>query len=199
MIAGHDTVSISFAMFLYLMAKHPEHQQLVVDELAEVFGDSNRPCTVNDFAQLKYFECCIKETMRLYPGLPITVHSVGADIKAGDYTIPKGATVALDMYAMHHNPFYFHDPESFKPERFFPDNSIGRHPYAFIPFSAGPRNCIGHKYAMYKMKVMMANLLRQFRFSVSDPSAPLEIPTFAVTLKARNGVRLIASRRSNFL
>ncbi|XP_057368149.1 cytochrome P450 4c3-like [Daphnia carinata] len=198
MIAGHETVAISFAKFLYLMAKHPEHQQLMVDELAEVFGDSNRPCTSNDFAQLKYLDCCIKETMRLYPGLPIMLRSIPVDTQAGDYTIPKGATAVINLYATHHNPSFFPDPESFKPERFFPENSIGRHPYAFIPFSAGPRSCIGQKYAMYEMRVVMANLLRQFRFSVSDPSAPLEIPSVAIALKARNGVRLIASRRSSF-
>ncbi|KAK4025942.1 hypothetical protein OUZ56_014974 [Daphnia magna] len=197
MIGGHETTAFTLAMFFYLMAKHPGHQQLVVDELAEVFGDSDRPCTSNDFAQLKYLDCCIKETLRLYPGIPLMLRSIPEDIQAGGFTLPKGLTVILNFYATHRNPAVFPDPESFKPERFLPENSIGRHPYAFVPFSAGPRNCIGQKYAMYELRVVIANFLRWFRFSVSDPSAPLEVPTIAIMLKPKNGVRVIVSRRSN--
>uniref|UniRef100_A0A0P5QZ04 Cytochrome p450 n=1 Tax=Daphnia magna TaxID=35525 RepID=A0A0P5QZ04_9CRUS len=197
MIAGHETTAFTFAAFLYLIAKHPEHQQLVVEELHQVFGDSNRPCTSNDFAQLKYLDCCIKETLRMYTNGPLIMRSIPEDLKAGNFTLPKGMTVFLNIHAAHHNPDHYPDPESFKPERFLPENSIGRHPYAFVPFSAGPRNCIGQKYAMYELRVVLANLLRWFRFSVSDPSAPLETPTMLIVLKFKNGARLIVSRRSN--
>ncbi|KZR99436.1 Uncharacterized protein APZ42_004687 [Daphnia magna] len=87
MTAGYETTAFTLAMFFYLMAKHPGHQQLVVDELAEVFGDSDRPCTSNDFAQLKYLDCCIKETMRLYPGVPLMLRTILEDIQAGRHTI----------------------------------------------------------------------------------------------------------------
>ncbi|KZS14706.1 Uncharacterized protein APZ42_020055 [Daphnia magna] len=196
MVAGHETTAFTFAAFLYLIAKHPEHQQLVVDELYQVFGDSNRPCTSNDFAQLKYLDCCIKETLRMYTNGPLIMRSIPEDLKAGNFTLPKGMTVFLNIHAAHHNPDHYPDPESFKPERFLPENSIGRHPYAFVPFSAGPRNCIGQKYAMYELRVVLANLLRWFQFSVSDQSAPLET-TMLLMLKFKNGAHLNISRRSN--
>ena len=118
---------------------------------------------------------------------------------AGGYEIPAGVSVALLIYGMHHNPSVYPEPETFKPERFLPENSKGRHPFAFIPFSAGPRNCIGQKYALLEIKIVMANLLRRFQFSVTadDAKLPLVVPSIEVVLKPSNkdGVHLIVSKR----
>ncbi len=140
---------------------------MIFDELDVVFcGDLERPCTTQDVAELKYLECCIKEAMRIYPSIPFVMRNLTEDVEIGTvrqqnssqskqnkylldikptdgHTLPAGVTVAMVFYAIHHNPVIYPDPEVFKPERFFPENSVGRHPYAFIPFSAGPRNCIG--------------------------------------------------------
>ncbi|XP_057367005.1 cytochrome P450 4C1-like [Daphnia carinata] len=197
--AGYDTTSAAMVWFLYLIAKHPEHQQLIVDELDLVFcGDRGRPCTTNDVSELKYLECCIKETLRLYPSVAFIMRCLTEDVEIGGYTIPAGVTVVPTFYAIHRNPCVFPDPEAFKPERFFPENSIGRHPYAFLPFSAGPRNCIGQKYAMLELKVVLANLLRRIEFSVSDPAIS-DAPDLGFVLKPKHGVRLVISRRLNKL
>ncbi|XP_046632821.1 cytochrome P450 4c3-like isoform X2 [Daphnia pulicaria] len=191
---GHDTTALAFTWFLYTIARHPEHQQLIVDELNAVFDDADRPCTTQDLTELKYLECCIKESLRLYPSIPFILRYLPEDLEIGDYTLPKGLTIGLSIFAMHHNPQVFPDPETFKPQRFLPENSVGRHPFAFSPFSAGPRNCIGQKFAMLELKVILANLIRQFHFFV-DPSAPEVIPLQETTLNPKTPVNLIVSKR----
>ncbi|KAI9552443.1 hypothetical protein GHT06_022809 [Daphnia sinensis] len=196
MAGGHDTTALAFTWFLYLISRNPDKQKLIVDELNNVFGDSDRPCTTQDLAELKYLECCIKETLRLYPSIPFMLRRLPEDVEIGGYVLPKGVTIGMMVYGMHHNPEVYPDPEEFKPERFFPENSVDRHPYAFIPFSAGPRNCIGQKFAMLELKVVLAHLLRQFQFSVSDPTEPMIIPLLETTLKPKSPVNLIVTKRS---
>ncbi|XP_032789240.2 cytochrome P450 4c3 [Daphnia magna] len=196
MFAGHDTTASAMTWFLYCIARHPEYQQLVMDEVDQVFGeDMERPCTTQDAAELKYLECCIKETLRLYPSVPAVMRCLTEDVDIGGYKLPAGVSVALMIYGMHHSPLVYPDPEAFKPERFLPENSIGRHPYAFIPFSAGPRNCIGQKYGILETKIVLANLMRRFRFSVADSSQPMIIPSSEIVLKPKHGVPLIVSKR----
>ena len=113
------------------------------EELEDVFGDGEQGCTMNDAAQLKYMECCIKETLRLFPPAPNFARQMSEDTQLGDYKIPAGTTVTLQLVAHHRNQEFFPDPHTFNPDRFHVDQSAGRHPYAFIPFSAGPRNCVG--------------------------------------------------------
>lgn len=131
-----------------------------------MFGDSNRPITMADLAELKYLECCIKESLRLYPSVPLigrqTIEDTiisNSDLRSiltipykwfpsfnkDKHEIPAGSTVIVLNYFIHRDPKHFPDPDNFQPERFFPENSRGRHPYAYIPFSAGPRNCIGNE------------------------------------------------------
>ena len=112
-----------------------------------MFEDSDRSCTPQDAAELKYLECCIKEAMRLYPSIPAVMRTITEDTKIGEYILPAGLSVALLIYGMHRNPRIYPDPDVYKPERFLPEQSAGRHAYAFLPFSAGPRNCIG-KFAI---------------------------------------------------
>jgi len=108
--------------------------------------------------------------------------------------IPAGCTVALLIYGMHRNPRLFPDPLLFNPERFSPEISSGRHPFAFIPFSAGPRNCIGQRFAFMEEKVLMASLLRRFKFSV-DYQQPSPVPSYQMVLKAIGGIHLSVSLR----
>lgn len=82
----------------------------------------------------------------------------------GEYLIPEGATCVVFTQELHRNPIYYPKPEVFDPERFSPEEVAKRHPFAYIPFSAGPRNCIGQKYAQMEVKVILAKLIRNYYF-----------------------------------
>ncbi|XP_064108225.1 cytochrome P450 4c3-like isoform X1 [Macrobrachium nipponense] len=163
MFEGHDTTSAAINWSLYLLGCYPEIQERVYEELTQVFGTSNRPVTIADLRQLKYTENCIKEALRLYPSVPMMARELREDVVISNYRIPAGTTLAILPYRLHRDPAHFTKPEVYDPDRFLPENSQGRHPYAYIPFSAGPRNCIGQKFALMEEKVVLCNILRRYR------------------------------------
>ncbi|CAN7937578.1 unnamed protein product, partial [Ixodes hexagonus] len=144
MFEGHDTTSVGLSFTLYLLGLYKGVQDKVHQELDAIFGgDRDRPATLEDLKQMKYLECVIKESHRLYPPVPIMGRCVDEEIEIDGYRIPPGTTLALFIYSLHRDKRWFPEPEEFRPERFFPENCVGRPAYAYVPFSAGPRNCIG--------------------------------------------------------
>ncbi|XP_046655329.1 cytochrome P450 4c3-like [Daphnia pulicaria] len=189
MFEGHDTTAAAINWSLFLIGGNPEVQEKVSEELTRVFGESDRPVTMADLTELKYLECCIKEALRLYPSVPIYARELMEDTNICGYTLPVGATVLIVPCIIHRDPTYFPDPESFKPERFFQENIQGRHPYAYVPFSAGPRNCIGQKFALMEEKIILASVLR--RFHIKSLDKPEDLPLLIeVILRPRDGIRL---------
>nr|QST15030.1 CYP4C33-like protein 1 [Diaphanosoma celebensis] len=189
MFEGHDTTAAAINWSLFLIGSHPHVQKEVDDELSRVFGDSDRPVSMTDLSELKYLECCIKEALRLYPSVPILARTLNEDAKMHDYDIPSGSRVLLFTYSLHRDPRYFPDPEKFDPERFFPENVRGRHPYAYVPFSAGPRNCIGQKFALMEEKVVLSTVLRNFHIESLDKREELVLMGQLI-LRPRDGIRL---------
>ncbi|XP_046655326.1 cytochrome P450 4C1-like isoform X2 [Daphnia pulicaria] len=189
MFEGHDTTAAAINWSLFLIGGNPEVQEKVSEELTRVFGESDRPVTMADLSELKYLECCIKEALRLYPSVPLITRGLMEDVTVSGYNIPVGATVMIAPYIIHRDPTYFPDPESFKPERFFPENIQGRHPYAYVPFSAGPRNCIGQKFAQMEEKIVLASVLRRFHVKSLDKAD--DMPLLAeLILRPRDGIRV---------
>lgn len=108
--------------------------------------------------------------------------------------MPKGTTVGIFTYVLHRDPLMFPNPERFMPERFLPENCNGRHPYSFIPFSAGPRNCIGQKFAMIEMKIVISTIIRHYYLHSVEPRDRLVI-VGEMILRSLNGLKMIFNKR----
>ena len=186
------------------MARHPEYQKKVQEELDEVFGSSNRPVTADDIKQLRYLTACFKESLRLYPVAPLYARELVSDLKFGEYNVPAGTTVLVANESLHRDPRYFPDPEEFRPERFLiksgdPDADDTRngklHPFAYVPFSAGQRNCIGQKYAQMEDKIVLASVLRRLWLECDYDEDALA-PASEVILRPTKGMFMRVSYRS---
>ncbi|XP_067124404.1 cytochrome P450 4C1-like [Centruroides vittatus] len=142
--AAFHTTSNAVFWSLYLLGRFQEIQDKVYMELQSIFqNDTNRNITVDDLLKMKYLECVIKESMRIYPPVPIIGRKNPYELKIDDYVLPPKSTFVIGIHAIHHNPSVYENPEVFDPDRFLPENFRKLHPYAFLPFSAGPRNCLG--------------------------------------------------------
>ncbi|KAE8742609.1 Cytochrome P450 CYP4, partial [Frankliniella occidentalis] len=188
MFEGHDTTGCAITFILYALSVNPEIQEMAYREVTSVVGDETRHLTNQDLAQMKYLERVIKEGMRLYPSVPVFGRSIKEDLALemdGKRVVPAGATVAICPYVLHRKESLWPDPERFDPDRFLPENSVGRHAFAYLPFSAGPRNCIGQKFAMLEMKCVIARLLMELRFIEAYPGYKPEVAGELI-LKSRN-------------
>ncbi|XP_050438039.1 cytochrome P450 4C1-like [Adelges cooleyi] len=162
LFAGSDTNGTTECFCLLLLAIHQDVQNEVYDEIYNVVGDSDREMTPDDTAKLVYLEQVLKETLRLFPIISVFTRQLQDDIKLSHYVLPKGTSVTISPMVTHHCPLLYPDPYAFNPDNFSPENVANRHKYSYIAFSGGPRGCIGMKYAMMSMKLLLAEVLRNF-------------------------------------
>ncbi|CAI4232232.1 unnamed protein product [Auanema sp. JU1783] len=169
MFEGHDTTAASMGWTLWSLAHHPDCQEKIFQELYDIFGESDRECTSEDLKRMKYLEWCIKESLRLRPSVPMFSRIAEKDIEIDGFLVPEGSTVIITPFLIHTNQEVYENPESYNPERFADDNLLKRQPYAYIPFSAGPRNCIGQKFALMEEKTVLSWFFRRYKLSTSIP------------------------------
>lgn len=163
--AAVDTSTSTIFNVILMLAIHQDVQEKVLEELREIFPSADSPITTEDISRMIYTEMVIKETLRILPVAPMLGRQATADIKIKSGTIPKGAIILLNVEKIHkHLSNWGPNSHVFDPERFAPDKLSSIDPYAFLAFSAGPRNCIGIKYAFTALKIMLAHFLRQFEF-----------------------------------
>ncbi|CAA9999652.1 unnamed protein product [Nesidiocoris tenuis] len=195
MFEGADTTTTALTMVLYELGMHQDIQEKVYKEQLNIFGTSDREVNRDDLSRMDYLEMCIKEALRLYPPVSYMSRRVNEDMTMpnGD-VVPKDAFFAILPYIVHRNPKYFTDPERFIPERFTPEECVKRHPFAYIPFSAGPRNCIGQKFAMMEMKVVVSRILRNVKITSITKRSEIKL-TPTVILRSMEPILVTAEPR----
>ncbi|PNF41397.1 Cytochrome P450 4C1 [Cryptotermes secundus] len=175
MFEGHDTTATAICYALYLLGLHPEVQDRAYQEQENIFQGSDRTVTMKDLNDMQYLERVIKESLRLYPSVPEILREINSDIKIGGHTLPAGTVLHVHMYVLHRNPHQFPNPEKFDPDNFLPERVAKRHPYAYIPFSAGPRNCIGQKFALLEEKTVLSYMLRHYELRSRDSREDIKV------------------------
>ncbi|CAK9799487.1 Cytochrome P450 4C1 [Anthophora quadrimaculata] len=162
MFRGHDTTAMAICFAVMLFAEHKEIQDRARAEVKEVMNENGNKLSWATLQKFPYLDRCIKEALRLYPSVPFISRAPEADVQLSDFTVPANTMVHVHIADVHRDPLYWPNPDVYDPDRFLPENSVGRHPYAYVPFSAGPRNCIGQRFAMLEIKATLGLLLHNF-------------------------------------
>jgi len=190
--AGHENIGAALAWTWYLIAKHPDVQRNLHDELdAQLQG---RSPTVDDLAELPLLTAVFEESMRLYPpGWGQLRESIAPDEIDG-YRIPAKAMILLCQWVTHRHPDFWEDAERFEPARFLP-GAASRHRFAYFPFGGGPRVCIGLQFAMIEGPLVLATILRKFRAELAANQTIEPDATF--TLLPKYGLKMILHARGD--
>jgi len=192
LLAGHETTAGALSWTFHVLSQYAEVQQQMHREVDDVLG--GRPPGYADLTRLEYTRRVLQEAMRLYPpAWFIERQAIADDIVCG-FHIPAGSLVGISPYTLHRNPRLWPDPERFDPDRFRPELSADRSRFAYLPFGAGPRVCIGAGLAMLDAHLILAMVAQRFTIA-SDPAHTVELEPLT-TLRPRTGVRVRLSRRA---
>ncbi|MGW4116531.1 cytochrome P450 [Actinosynnema sp. NPDC004786] len=184
LLAGHETTASTLSWTFYLADRHPEVWERMHAEAVEVLGD--RLPTFRDIARLKYTTQVIQEVMRLYPPVWILPRVTREEDVIGGYRVPAGADVLICPYTLHRHPAFWEEPDRFDPDRFSPGRSSGRSRYAYLPFGAGPRVCVGSGLGMMEATIVAASVVRELRLSTAPGYEVRGEPM--LTLRVRGGL-----------
>lgn len=189
--AGHETTSSALTWTFYLLSQHPAVERALHDELTRVLG--GRTASMEDVPKLAYTRQVIDEAMRLYPPVWATGRdAVGDDVIDG-YIVKQGSGINIPIWSIHRSPQYWSDPLSFKPERFAPDNAAALTKGAYLPFGAGPRQCIGSMFALTEAVLILATIAQRYSLRLKPGHAVEADPV--LTLNARHGMPMTAEAR----
>ncbi|XP_053398220.1 cytochrome P450 4F8-like [Mercenaria mercenaria] len=192
---GHDTTASAISWVLYSLAENTECQRKCQAEIDDVLeGRESDDLEWSDLAKLEYLTMCIKEGMRLHSPVPVVSRDTENVFDLGDRVAPKGTKIQLNIFALNHmENLWGPDHMEFKPERFSKENIDNIKHFQYVPFSAGPRNCIGQNFAMNEEKVVLTKLLRNFTFRL-DPNHKVKRVMSAV-MRTKDGMYMFVEKR----
>jgi cytochrome P450 len=191
---GHDTTAAGLVWIWYMLAKHPEAEARVIQEVDTVM--QGRMPTFADLPQLPFTEMVVKETLRLYPPIwALFGREASADVKLGGFTVPGKSQILILPWGLQRNPKLFDNAEQFDPDRFGPERIKSLTPDAYIPFGLGPHICIGQSFAMMQMVLTVATVLQKYRWSIAPEQGPVD-PEAHVAIRPKGGLRMVGTARS---
>lgn len=191
LMAGHETTATALTWTWHLLSQYPEETRKMEQEIDRVL--TNREIQFEDLAKLEYTHHVFSESIRYYPPFWRYTRQALKPDRLGEYEIPEGTVMIVSPYVTHRNPVYWKEPEKFSPARFMEPGSADRHRFAFIPFGAGPRVCIGANFAVMESMMVLATLARRFRLQT--------LPNFRfdfeanITLRPSPGLSMKVSER----
>ncbi|MBZ0280144.1 MAG: cytochrome P450 [Anaerolineae bacterium] len=194
-LAGHETTANSLNWTFMLLAQHPEVEAKLHAELDAVLA--GRSPTLADLERLPYTEMVVKESMRLYPPAWIIGRQAIEDTEIAGWSVPKGSLVNLVIYLAHHEARWWPEPERFMPERFALENDANINKRAYIPFSSGPRVCIGNSFAMMEARLLLAAIASRYTLSL-EPGQQVDMNPM-ITLNPKNGLPMTVRIRQPVL
>lgn len=191
-LAGHETTANALTWTWYLLSRHPEVEARLHAELDQVLR--GRRAEVEDMAHLVYTRRVLAESLRLYPPAWVIGRRAIVDYEAAGYRVPKGSIVLLSPWVMHRDPRFFPDPDRFDPDRWTDEARAARPRFAYFPFGAGPRICLGEQFAWMEGVLVLATLARRWRPRLA-PGPPVVLQP-SITLRPFGGMRMILEPRS---
>jgi len=171
LLGGYHTVSCTLSLVCYHLAVYPDIQEKVFEEISHIYA-SREKVTHDELKDLLYLQACISETLRLYPPGFFITRTINQSCTIKDIPFKKGMGVCIPIYALHRDEEFWQEPDSFKPERFLPENKDSINQFAYLPFGSGPRSCIGMRFAMMEIKTILVKMLQKYRL-VRGPETPV--------------------------
>ncbi|XP_058126923.1 cytochrome P450 4d2-like [Anopheles coustani] len=199
MFEGHDTTTSGIAFTFYQLAKHPDIQEKLYQEIVDILGADHRtvPLTYSTLQNFPYLDMVVKESLRLLPPVSFIGRRLVDDVEINGITVPAGTDITIPIYVIHRNPDVYPEPERFDPERFSEQSTQRRGPYDYIPFSIGSRNCIGQRYALMEMKVTIVRMISHYQILPGDTMHEVRLKTDLV-LRPDKGIpiKLLARQQT---
>ncbi|WP_134701038.1 cytochrome P450 [Ammoniphilus sp. YIM 78166] len=191
LIAGHETTANALSWTWYLLSQHPEVEAKWREELHRVLGD--RPLTYEDLTNLAYTQQIWQESLRLYPPAWMILREANEDVDILGEHFSRHSIFMICPYSLHRNPQYFYQQEKFMPERFADQAAKSIPRYAYLPFGAGSRSCIGNQFASMEAMLIMVLLAQRYRLVLAPSQAPIQAEP-SVSLRIKGGLKMVVKK-----